>query len=76
MFRLGVVLDDKLNWKDHIVYIKSQVCKSIGVLYKVKDVFDDSSVHMLYNSLILPDFGYCTEVWGNTYPSNTKPIFL
>jgi len=69
-------LDDKLNWKSHIVYIKSKVCKSIGVLYKVKDVLDYSSLYMLYNSLILPYFGYCTEVWSNTHPSNTKPLFL
>jgi len=59
-----------------MVYIQSKVCKSIGVLYKVKDVLDYSSLCMLYNSLILPYFGYCTEVWGNTHPSNTKPLFL
>lgn len=73
---LGVILNDKLNWKDHIVYIKSKVCKSIGVLYQVKDVLDCFSLHMLYNSLILPYFGYCTEVWGNTYSSNTRSLFL
>jgi len=70
---VGVILDDRLNWKDHIVYIKSKVCKSIGVLCIVKDVLDYSLVHMLYNS---PYFGHCTEVWGNTYHSNTKPLFL
>jgi len=48
---LGVILDEKLNWKVHIVFIKS-----IGVLYKVKDVLDYSSLHMVYNSLILPYF--------------------
>lgn len=73
---LGVILNDKLNWKDHIVYIKSKVCKSIGVLYQVKDVLDCFSLHMLYNCLILPYLGYCTEVWGNTCSSNTRSLFL
>ncbi len=28
---LGVILDDKLNWKPHIDHIKKKVCKCTGV---------------------------------------------
>lgn len=73
---MSVILDEKLNWKAHRNYIKSKVSKSVGILYKVKDLFDYYLLHILYCSLILPYLGYCTDVWGNTYPSNSKPLFL
>ena len=31
---------------------------------------------MLYNSLVIPYLTYCTEVWGNTYKTHLKPLFL
>ena len=31
---------------------------------------------MLYKSLFLQYLTYCTDVWGNTYKTNLKPIFL
>ena len=28
---LGVILDSKLNWSDHITYIEDNISKSIGI---------------------------------------------
>ena len=33
---LGVIIDDELNWKEHIQYIKNLISKSIGILYNVR----------------------------------------
>ena len=33
---LGVIIDSKLNWSDHIRYIKNKISKSIGILTKIK----------------------------------------
>ena len=33
-------------------------------------------MHTLYCSMFLPYINYCTEVWGNTYVTNIKPICL
>jgi len=30
----------------------------------------------LYCALVLPYISYCVEVWGNTYQSNTKSLYL
>lgn len=73
---LGVVLDEKLSWKAHVEYVKQKISKIIGILFKVKDLFDCSLLHMLYCSMILPYFTYCVEVWGNTYSNTTKPLVL
>jgi len=37
---LGVLIDEKLNWKDHITNVKSKVSKSIAILYKCSQVID------------------------------------
>ena len=33
---LGVIIDSKLNWSDHITYIKNKIYKSIGILTKIR----------------------------------------
>ena len=73
---LGVVLDDKLTWKNHIAHVKSKVAKSLFILNKVKYDLEISIMRMLYCTLVLPYFMYCLEVWGNTYKSNIIPLIL
>uniref|UniRef100_A0A671WXI2 Reverse transcriptase domain-containing protein n=1 Tax=Sparus aurata TaxID=8175 RepID=A0A671WXI2_SPAAU len=73
---LGIIIDNKLCWKPHINYIKTKISKSIAVLHKVKDFLNQVSLYTLYCSFILPYISYCVEVWGNTYNTNTKPIFI
>ena len=31
---LGVLIDNKLNWKDHIDVIKTKLSKNIGIMYE------------------------------------------
>ena len=31
---LGVIVDHKLNWIDHITYVKIKISKGIGIMYK------------------------------------------
>ena len=33
---LGVIIDSKLNWIDHITYVKNKVAKGIGIIRKAK----------------------------------------
>ena len=63
---LGVLIDNKLNWKDHIDMIKTKLSKNIGIMYKAKYVLNRTSSMILYCSLFLPYVTYCCEVWGNT----------
>ena len=67
---LGVFIDYKLTWKEHIKYACGKICKCIAILNKVKNLLNKSSLHMLYNSLFTPYLTYCTEVWGNTYKTH------
>ena len=34
---LGVIIDNKLTWSDHIIYIKNKISKSIGITHKTRN---------------------------------------
>ena len=71
---LGVMIDEYLSFSPHIQYIKGKISRSLGILYKCKKFFKDSTLVMLYNAFIYPYFTYCVTVWGNTYSSYLDPL--
>ena len=71
---LGVLIDEKLKWQEHINLVRSKVVKNISVLYKFKHIFDHNALRILYCSLILPYLTYCVEVWGNSFKSHLAKI--
>ena len=73
---LGVLIDESLNWKNHINMVKSKLSKVASVIYKVSHCIDCSSMRTLYCSLFLPHLMYCCEIWGNTHVTNIQCIIL
>ena len=33
---LGVIIDNKLKWNDHITYVRSKISKTFGLFYKMR----------------------------------------
>ena len=62
---LGVIIDNKLKWNEHITYIKNKISKSIGILYKSRNYLNRHTLRNLYYTFIYPYLIYCVEVWGN-----------
>lgn len=71
---LGVYIDAKLTWKNHIDSIKSKISKNVSILYKVKYLLDSKALFALYCSMILPYLNYCCEIWGNNCPTRIDPL--
>lgn len=69
-----MIIDHKLSWKPHIECIRSKLAKSVGILYKIRDLLNEKCLYILYFSLVVPHMTYCVEVWGNTYKTNIDPI--
>ena len=61
---LGVIVDYKLNWIDHITYVKNKISKGLGIMYKARRYLNKSSLKNLYHAYIYPYLTYCIEVWG------------
>ena len=73
---LGVMIDEKLNWKKHIQYVHSKLCKCISIIYRASKTLTRTALVILYYSLFYPYMSYCIEVWGGAYNSNLRSIYL
>ena len=74
---LGINLDNKLNFRNHIKLIEMKIARSVGILNKLKHYLNKPSLKKLYHSLISSHINYGLLVWGTTYPSYlTKLIKL
>ena len=41
---LGVILDSKMSWIQHISYVKNKVAKGIGIMFKARTYLDRRSL--------------------------------
>ena len=49
---LGVIIDNKLTWKDHINYISGKSARGIGVIIKARKYLNKDTLLSLYYSFI------------------------
>ena len=61
---LGVIIDRKLNWIDHITHVKNTISKGIGIMYKARQFQSKRTLLDFYYAYIYPYMTYCIEVWG------------
>ena len=73
---LGVIIDCKLTWSDHVSLIASKVSKSIGIINKVKYIVNQDTLRQLYNTLILPYYMYCHVIWAKCSQTNLNRLVL
>ena len=71
---LGVIIDHKFKWNDHITYVKSKISKSIGILYKIRRFLDMNTLIQMYHSFVFPYLIYCVEIWGNASAIHLDPL--
>lgn len=63
---LGIIIDDKLNYKDHINSVVNKVSKSCGVLRKLSASVPSHILKKLYFTLVYPFLVYGIEAWGHS----------
>ena len=62
---LGVIIDDKLNYKDHINFVETKISGSVGILGKLKYYLDHTSLLKLDYALIHSHINHGLIIWGN-----------
>ena len=67
---LGLTLSSFLSWKQHINKIPLNISKSVGVLYRLRDIYPRVVLQNLYNALIIPQFNNCILCWGSVITEN------
>ena len=73
---LGILIDSHLSWKHQVEFIAGKIRRSIGILSKLRHHVDLNILLKLYYALIYPFLTYGIIIWGNTYESTLKPIFI
>ena len=61
---LGIIIDNKLNWIEHIKCISRKIAKDTGIIIKARKSFESETLLNLYNALIFPHITYGIHVWG------------
>ena len=66
---LGVFIDDKLNFKSHIKHFVSKISRSIGILSKLRFLFNSSTLLLLYYSFVDSHLLFGIHLWSSTSQS-------
>ena len=61
---LGITIDQNITWTPHIRKISIKILRVIGVLRKLKRIFPQHILRLIYNSLIHPHLIYGLNLWG------------
>ena len=69
---LGIILDNQLNFADHIKIIETKVARSVVIHGKLSYYLPSSAMLQLYYSLVHSNLLYGVVVWGNTFPYLAK----
>ena len=73
---LGVIIDKKLTWKQHIQHISNKISKTIALLRLLRHIFPKRILRLIYMSLIYSYLNYCNIIWGGAYDIVLKPLFI
>ena len=73
---LGIIIDSNLNGKEHVRELCKKLSRGIGILSKLRHFVSKHILIQIYYSLIYPYLSYGVIIWGNTYWSNIKPLYI
>ena len=61
---LGIFIDSNMTWQGHYDYICKKMSQKIGVIKKLRNILDDSSLKLVFNTIVLPHMDFACAVWG------------
>lgn len=62
---LGVWVDNRLSWKQHIQSVEDKLVPLIGALYRCRDILCNKTKKLLYHAHIQSHLNYNITTWGN-----------
>ena len=60
---LGLIIDNRLSWSNHVNELCKKVTSAIGALRRIRPLIPQSTTVLVCNSLIQPHLDYCSLVW-------------
>ena len=72
---LGVTIDNKLSWHEHIGIICNQISKGVGILNRL-NMLPQFILKTIYNAILLPYLTYCNIAWCNSTDFYINRLYL
>jgi hypothetical protein len=72
---IGIILDDELKWNEHNDEQCKKISKSICLLKRSRQYVNQNSLINIYNSLVLPHFTYCSNVWNDGSRTHLNKLY-
>lgn len=74
---LGLVIDNHLSWKEHVVKLKKELYNNLRKFYLLKQLCRSGKVLVsVYHALIGSRLCYGITCWGGTYSSTIYPVVI
>ena len=71
---LGVLIDSKLTYRDHIIYVVKKLNKFCGLIYRVRDIYPIKCLLLFYNAYAKSVICYGLFVYGRAAKTNLTKI--
>lgn len=71
---LGVIIDEKLTWKEHIKYVILKITKFCSIFYKLRYLVPITVLRKIYFSLVHSHLIYGIEVYAKTHAKYINPL--
>ncbi len=71
---LGIMIDDKLTWDNHINYCKNKIASGNYALNSLKRTLPTRQLKTIYHSLIQPYLNYGLLLWGGACKTKLKKL--
>ena len=64
---LGLRLDNRLTFDDHLTSVSNKISKTIGLLWKLQNILPRPAFLTIYKSFIRPHLDYDDIIYDQTY---------
>jgi len=73
---LGVLIDRKLTWQQHINSLSLKISKSLCIMSRLRNKLSSNCLLSLYYSLIYSHLNYCIILWGSASKTNLQKLII
>ena len=71
---LGIHIDDKLNWKQHIKYVEGKISSACGAIYRLRQTLDQNFLRTFYFAHAYFHLQYSVLAWCNITKDNLQRL--
>ena len=61
---LGIFIDSKLSWENHIDHVKKKLSSGLAIIFKLRHYLSQNQLKDLYFAFIHSNILYGLEIWG------------